>query len=251
MLTIFSLKQLKKSSLIRSCLAYSIYQLMRLLFLTLKHKVISPGFLDEARGFSAFGKYIAPIWHQNILSNCYYFANENPDSMFTMVSVGSDGQLLSSIVSKLSQGSKRNSGYSFEGSSSKKGAIGTLKVVKILSSGDESAKVYTSGFDGPRGPIHQPKLGVIQMARLARVPIVALVILPSRYWTLRTWDRFRIPKPFSTVYIHPCKPIYVDADTPKEQFPSIAEEIKSEMMQCEAEIRDKYKIKKHKLELDA
>jgi lysophospholipid acyltransferase (LPLAT)-like uncharacterized protein len=45
------------------------------------------------------------------------------------------------------------------------------------------------------------------------VPVVAF---PSRAWTLKSWDRFTIPKPFARLTVVYGEPIYVDAQTPRE-----------------------------------
>jgi lysophospholipid acyltransferase (LPLAT)-like uncharacterized protein len=43
------------------------------------------------------------------------------------------------------------------------------------------------------------KPGTIQLAGLVGAPIGTFYALPDRAWQLRSWDRFLIPKPFSTV----------------------------------------------------
>jgi hypothetical protein len=68
------------------------------------------------------------------------------------------------------------------------------------------AQAYTEGHicaftaDGPRGPNMVAKPGPIQLAQLTNAPWVgAYHAHPSSLWELNSWDRFIIPKPFSTV----------------------------------------------------
>jgi lysophospholipid acyltransferase (LPLAT)-like uncharacterized protein len=68
------------------------------------------------------------------------------------------------------------------------------------------AEAYAAGHrcaftaDGPRGPARVAKAGPVQLAELTGATwIGAYHAEASRAWTLKSWDRFSIPKPFSTV----------------------------------------------------
>jgi hypothetical protein len=37
------------------------------------------------------------------------------------------------------------------------------------------------------------------MAQKAHAKIMLVEVIPSRYWQLRSWDKFTIPKPFGTI----------------------------------------------------
>ncbi|MCB5284933.1 MAG: lysophospholipid acyltransferase family protein [Candidatus Cloacimonetes bacterium] len=51
--------------------------------------------------------------------------------------------------------------------------------------------------DGPKGPAGSIQPGILQLALLAQIPIIPVVASAGRQWQLNSWDRFRIPKPFS------------------------------------------------------
>jgi lysophospholipid acyltransferase (LPLAT)-like uncharacterized protein len=61
--------------------------------------------------------------------------------------------------------------------------------------------------DGPRGPCYEVKPGIVMAAREAKAQIVPLTWTASRQWQLKTWDRMRIPKPFSTIHVDFGQPI--------------------------------------------
>lgn len=50
--------------------------------------------------------------------------------------------------------------------------------------------------DGPRGPAMTVSIGTVNIARLARVPILPLTYATSRRRVLATWDRFHLALPF-------------------------------------------------------
>lgn len=55
--------------------------------------------------------------------------------------------------------------------------------------------------DGPRGPRHIVKPGIVLAAREASAKVIPFSWKASRYWQLSTWDKMQIPKPFSTLHV--------------------------------------------------
>ena len=53
--------------------------------------------------------------------------------------------------------------------------------------------------DGPRGPRYEFKPGAIIVARRTRAPLLLVGAEFASAWRLRSWDRFRLPRPFSRV----------------------------------------------------
>ena len=51
----------------------------------------------------------------------------------------------------------------------------------------------------------------------------------NRAWVLRSWDRFLIPKPFSTVCVRWDKPIHVPAELDNEAFEAVRLDIEKRM----------------------
>ncbi|WP_282756528.1 lysophospholipid acyltransferase family protein [Desulfuromonas thiophila] len=72
--------------------------------------------------------------------------------------------------------------------------------------------------DGPRGPRHQIKEGVVQLARLSRRPVVPLALACNRGHRFASWDRFLLPYPFGRlVYVYG-EPLWCGADEPPQVF---------------------------------
>jgi len=53
--------------------------------------------------------------------------------------------------------------------------------------------------DGPKGPRHSMSDGAIGIALKSKLPIFVMNFRAKRYWQLKSWDRFVIPKPFTDV----------------------------------------------------
>jgi lysophospholipid acyltransferase (LPLAT)-like uncharacterized protein len=50
----------------------------------------------------------------------------------------------------------------------------------------------------------------VWLARTTGNPVLPFHIETDRHWTLRSWDRTQIPKPFATAAIAIGEPLYVD-----------------------------------------
>jgi len=66
--------------------------------------------------------------------------------------------------------------------------------------------------DGPRGPRHEAKEGVVQLARATRLPVVAIGIAAAPARRLHSWDRLQVPRPFARVALVLGSPIPVGRD---------------------------------------
>jgi lysophospholipid acyltransferase (LPLAT)-like uncharacterized protein len=91
------------------------------------------------------------------------------------------------------------------GSSSRGGADALRGLTRAVRAGREVVVVP----DGPRGPREVLKPGVIVLARLSGAPIVPMAVGASREWRLRSWDEFRIPRPFARCVVRFGEPIRV------------------------------------------
>ncbi|NOG41766.1 MAG: hypothetical protein HND38_09625 [Planctomycetes bacterium] len=86
--------------------------------------------------------------------------------------------------------------------------------------------------DGPRGPRFVVQPGSIYLSQKTRLPIVPTTVGLSRYWKLPSWDKFRIPKPFSRAIMMYGDPIYIPPNLSEEEtehYRLLVEKIMKEM----------------------
>jgi len=71
-----------------------------------------------------------------------------------------------------------------------------------------------AGFavDGPRGPARVAQPGAVWLAQATGNPVLPFHLEADRHWSLRSWDRTQIPKPFSTVALAVGEPFDVPAE---------------------------------------
>lgn len=68
--------------------------------------------------------------------------------------------------------------------------------------------------DGPRGPRYEMKPGTTVAALETQAQVFSFNWIAKNYWELKTWDRLRIPKPFSHIYVEFGSPVSFDKLTP-------------------------------------
>jgi len=118
-----------------------------------------------------------------------------------LVSHSQDGQMQASAL--------RIQGLLVERGSSSRGGPGGLRaIVRHLRAGHDAA----FAVDGPRGPRFSVAPGACSAAELASGRLVPMGSSAPRGITLqRTWDRFRIPLPFSRVSVRLGAPLEAGA----------------------------------------
>ncbi len=73
--------------------------------------------------------------------------------------------------------------------------------------------------DGPRGPRHEVKLGVVEIARVLKVPILPINMACSRSFIFqKSWNKSELPLPFSKIVIQWGDPIEYDPALPLEAY---------------------------------
>lgn len=80
--------------------------------------------------------------------------------------------------------------------------------------------------DGPRGPRHKIKPGALFACQKCGASVIPIMYAASSQYTLSSWDRFRIPLPFSRVLFSALEPIPSPTEGDLEQF---REEIEQRM----------------------
>ena len=51
--------------------------------------------------------------------------------------------------------------------------------------------------DGPKGPRYEAKTGAVLLAKKTGNPLMPFVVECEKYWTVKSWDRLQIPRPFT------------------------------------------------------
>jgi lysophospholipid acyltransferase (LPLAT)-like uncharacterized protein len=118
-----------------------------------------------------------------------------------MTSQSFDGEYIARFIRRLGYGAVRGS--------STRGGVGALvELTRLVRRG------CPAGFsiDGPRGPRHVAKMGAVLLAKKTGQAVLPFGVNAERFWSLKSWDRMQIPKPFSRVHVRFAPPIFVPGD---------------------------------------
>ncbi|HEY9793005.1 MAG TPA: lysophospholipid acyltransferase family protein [Candidatus Obscuribacterales bacterium] len=131
----------------------------------------------------------------------------NPQLTTVLISPSRDGDMIAAIAGALGYRNAR-------GSSARRGAAGLLECVEEIKNGYNVAMLV----DGPKGPWHEIKPGVIKLAQMTGAPIIPLGMSSRSCWWATTWDRFNMVSLFGPVLSVYSDPLYVACDATEEEL---------------------------------
>jgi lysophospholipid acyltransferase (LPLAT)-like uncharacterized protein len=155
-----------------------------------EHGPAGPHPADPARQ-----RFVYVLWHEALLAA--FLFRRYPGHV--LISQHADGELIAQACERLGVAVIR-------GSSRKGGARALLQMCRLS---EQSHIVITP--DGPRGPRRRMPEGVIQLAGLVGLPILPVGVGFQSAWRANSWDRFAVPRPFSTIHFHAGAAIHVPA----------------------------------------
>jgi hypothetical protein len=158
--------------------------------------------LEKAKGLSEKGNYLFAIWHQNLFQG---ILAQTGTRHVVIVSKSKDAEPVAFTCANLGHQVARGSSRSKDGRD-KGGKKAAEEMTSYLI--DEGLPGAVT-VDGPKGPAKKVKPGIIVMAQKAKIPIVPYAPLARSYWEFNSWDKFRLPKPFSVIDVYYGEPIDV------------------------------------------
>jgi lysophospholipid acyltransferase (LPLAT)-like uncharacterized protein len=154
--------------------------------------------LDHLRAAEALGQPIHAFWHGRILPGTFYFRRRG---IVVITSENFDGEWIARIITRFGYGTARGS--------SSRGAVKAM--LQLLRDVKDRPVAFT--LDGPRGPARVAQPGALWLSKATGNPIIPFHLEADRHWTMKSWDRSQIPKPFARVGLAFAPPLVVPRDT--------------------------------------
>jgi lysophospholipid acyltransferase (LPLAT)-like uncharacterized protein len=180
------------------------YPLVATLGHTLRWRVEGLDHLDAIR--AAGRQPVMAFWHGRILPATFYFRRRG---IVVITSEHFDGEWIARIIERFGYGTAR-------GSTTRGGRKAMLQLVRAMKAGKPA------GFtvDGPRGPARVAQPGAVWLASATGNPLLPFHLEASSFWSVRSWDRTQVPRPFATVALVVGEPMEVVPDASDEQIES-------------------------------
>jgi hypothetical protein len=197
-----------------------VWALLWMIGLTWRFETIAEEGATPLPGGEGAGPEIFCFWHQCVLPCALYFRRTGAT---ILISRSFDGELIKRILAQFGFGAVR-------GSSSRGAGEGLLGLKNVIERGGPA--IFTA--DGPRGPIYRTKRGPIKLAQITGAPIGAFHLEPKQAWTIRSWDRFLVPKPFTRIVVSWARWTRVPTDLAEADFESRREELNAALERARA-----------------
>ena len=191
----------KKRLLIRAA-DVAFYALISTLGRTARFEV--EGWENHEKVVQTGGLPIYCFWHDRIFLTTYWWRRRR---IVVMTSQSFDGEYIARFIQRFGYGAAR-------GSSTRGGVGAVVEMSRLMRAGCTTA--FT--IDGPKGPRYVAKMGAVLLAKKSGHPVLPVTMALARYWTLPSWDRFQIPKPFTRAKVFVAEPIYVPPDADDEML---------------------------------
>ncbi len=192
--------EVKKIAFIRCFLGYMAYVLSWLLYKSLRIRY------EQDVDYNPTQQYFSAFWHGKQWLPVLQLV-QHQTKRVVLASPSRDGDVLTVWLKRL--------GYEIIRGSSRHDNTSALRAMRR-----KVQEGYSVGFgvDGPIGPRYRVKPGMSYLAQKCQIPIVPIGSAFVRPWVLeKAWDRYEIPKPFSTVAFYIGKPIYITKDADLEE----------------------------------
>ena len=155
------------------------------------------------------------LWHSDLLP---LVQRHRGTGVVALVSEHADGEYITRVIEWKGFGTVR-------GSSTRGGARGLRGLIRAARDGRD----LTVTADGPRGPARVCKPGALLAARMSGLPLIPVAAAATAAWHIGSWDRFMVPRPFSTVAVAYGKPHLVARDAERSQLDELAADLAAEL----------------------
>jgi hypothetical protein len=189
----------------------------------------------EGRVSSHHNPSIICFWHNRIAYGPTAYKAMHGKGSAIMISRSFDGDVIEATVRRF------GNIFTVRGGSSRKadqdkGGREALAGMKALADQGYDLSITP---DGPLGPRYQVKRGIIDLAKLTGFPIYPVGCSSSRYIEVNSWDRTRVPIPFSRVIYKNGPSMRVPPDADEDMIEAKRAELERVMIEL-AEFTDQY-----------
>ena len=128
------------------------------------------------------------VWHGRLLFPSWYIRLHT--TLHIISSRHEDSEILAHIL--------KYWGYGLIRGSTKKGG---MRVIREMTEIFKNGGIIAVTNDGPKGPSRIAKSGSIGLAIKNNVKIITVTGSATKYWKMKSWDHFMLPKPFGKIQI--------------------------------------------------
>ena len=192
---------------------------------SLRKRILSKD-VEEKDGWVSPPGLIVLVWHQRLFT----LATSFPDTGFkTLVSPHADGEMLAKKVEGIGHDAIR-------GSTTRRSVAAIRELIRTKK---EYVRIGITP-DGPRGPPRRIQQGAIYLASKTGLPILITGIGLAKSWTFNSWDRFKLPKPFSRILLHMGDLVEIPPDLNRKEIEEWRQKIERAMRELSDDTDERF-----------
>ena len=204
-------------------IGFALFLIYRALWLTWRIRIQESEAMT--RGQAEKTPMVYAHWHGHIPGVLFLL---KPYHAAPIISTSKDGDFVDTMARLLGAKTAR-------GSTTRGGASALKGMLRLAKSGWRPA----IAIDGPKGPRHIAKPGVLEISRLMGAPIIPLAAAADRAWTFhKAWDQTILPKPFARVQIVWSEPVPAVRRDQDGRDPDLARTLEAAMQRAERQAQE-------------
>lgn len=217
------------SNLIHNILQHVSWFFVKTLISTYRFERENVEHLEAAVKHHPKGALVIGCWHEQMIA--FLSAHRGTFPYMAMASRSKDGDYAAFIASQMGFIPVRGSSRGRRG-----GEKGGKEALEIYISNMKEGGRGGITVDGPKGPRHVCKPGIVLIAQQTNSMIVPGGAFAERYWEFKSWDKFKLPVPFTRIKLKYAAPIKVPAELSATQIMEICRKVETSLLSLEHQL---------------
>lgn len=189
-----------KRRLLPYVFAYSAKMLIRLLLKTCRVKIHG---LDHFVKTAENSPCMLMLWHSKLVLVSEILNTHASQFIYTaFISKSRDGDPLAHLATSYTSGRALRVPHNAR----------HLALNQLIGSIKDKGEIIIITPDGPRGPRGEVKPGIVLAAKETEANVFPFSWKAEQFWQLKTWDKMRIPKPFTSIDVFFGEPVVMEGD---------------------------------------
>lgn len=181
--------------------AFTFFGKLLLNFLLLTNRLVIEGKENAEKAMQNGRPILFCCWHGRLVYASFGLSKVKK-GLWAIASKHRDAEIMGRVLESW--------GYRLiRGSSNKGGKEVLRKMTKIF---DSETPYICITNDGPKGPRNVAKPGSLTLARKYNAQILAITGTSAKFKEMKSWDKFRLPKPFGKIVVTISKPMEFPVD---------------------------------------
>jgi len=179
----------------------------------------------EERVRSRQNPSILALWHNRLMFGPTAYRYLNGVGAVIMVSRSTDGDIIAATLKSFKSFIAIRGGSASKPGIDKGGKEALSQMIEMAEKGHDLCITP----DGPQGPMYEVKRGIIDLAKATGLPIYTVGCSCSKWLEAKSWDKTKLPLPYTRVVYKGSGPITVPPDADEEVIEQKRQELQKTM----------------------